>query len=84
MQYIINETPLKTTNNFKINNLKIDLDIKEETINDLIINTKEINKLKVKTSIQDNFNSKIGLSHNKYKKIELDVLESIKEPINIK
>ena len=83
MQYIINETPLKTTNNFKINNLKIDLDIKEETINDLIINTKEINKLKVKNSIQDNFNSKIGLSHNKYKKIELDVLESIKEPINI-
>ena len=41
MKYIINETPLKTTNNFKINNLKIDLDIEEETINDLIINTKK-------------------------------------------
>lgn len=83
MQYIINETPLKTTNNFKINNLKIDLDIKEETINDLIINTKEINKLNIKATIKNNFNSKIGLSHKKYKSIEIDVIDTINNPVNI-
>ena len=83
MKYIINETPLKTTNNFKINNLKIDLDIEEETINDLIINTKEINKLNIKATIKDNFNSKIGLSHDKYKSIEIDVLDTVNNPVNI-
>ena len=83
MKYIINETPLKTTNNFKINNLKIDLDIKEETINDLIINTKEINKLNIKATIKNNFNSKIGLSHKKYKSIEIDVIDTINNPVNI-
>ncbi|MBR6949253.1 MAG: SufD family Fe-S cluster assembly protein [Bacilli bacterium] len=83
MKYIINETPLKTTNNFKINNLKIDIDIEEETINDLIINTKEINKLNIKATIKDNFNSKIGLSHKKYKSIEIDVLDTVNNPVNI-
>lgn len=83
MKYIINETPLKTTNNFKINNLKIDLDIEEETINDLIINTKEINKLNIKATIKDSFNSKIGLSHDKYKSIEIDVLDTVNNPVNI-
>lgn len=83
MKYIINETPLKTTNNFKINNLKIDLDIEEETINDLIINTKKINKLNIKATIKDNFNSKIGLSHDKYKSIEIDVLDTVNNPVNI-
>ena len=81
MQYIINETPLKTTNNFKINNLKIDLEIKEETINDLIVECK--NKVEYKTIVKDNFNSKIGLTHNKYKCLEIDVLNSIDNPIYI-
>ncbi len=68
MKYILNETPVRTSNNFKINDLTLDLDIKE----------KELSKLNVKgleysESIKDNFNSRINLHHTKYRCLDLDV-----------
>ena len=51
MEYILNESAYKTTNGFKINNIKVDLDIPEITY----INP--INK---------EFNTRIGLSFPSY------------------
>ena len=56
MEKILNETPIKTTNNFKINDIKVDLDINKTEFNDYEITNLEYNK-----SIKDNFNSKINI-----------------------
>ena len=64
MEYILNKSPLNTTNNFGINNIKIDLDIKETSFNDY--NISNIDDLIVIKSIKDNFNSRIGLESSKY------------------
>ena len=81
MEYILNKSLVKTTNNFKINDFIIDLDIKESDFNDYLINTNQIN---INTSIKNNFNSKIGLKTNKYKNIDVNINKSINKPIIIK
>ena len=67
MKYILNETPVKTTNGFRINNIEVDLDIPVVNKTNIFnINTKEMNKIDI--SIDKNnelINSKIGLSVNK-------------------
>ena len=65
MEYILNKTPLRTSNNFKINDFKIDLDIKETKFNDYKCN------VETKTSIKDNLESKIGLPSNKYFNVDV-------------
>lgn len=67
MKYILNETPIKTTNGFMINNLDIDLDIKEKKLSNINID------YDYKETIKDNFNSKIGINHSKYKLIDINV-----------
>ena len=67
MKYILNETKVRTTNNFKINDLKIDLDIEEKEL------SKPLNKINY--SIKNNFDSKIGLKHNKYNNIDINIEE---------
>lgn len=74
MKYILNETKVRTTNNFKINDLKIDLDIEEKEL------SKPLNKINY--SIKNNFDSKIGLKHNKYNNIDINIEEDI-DLINI-
>ena len=32
MEYILNKTPIRTSNNFKVNDFKVDLDIKEKLL----------------------------------------------------
>ena len=79
-KYILNETPLRTTNNYGINNLEIDLDIPE------IVDFKEYSfskKINCKQEIKNNFKSKIGLEHDKYLNVDIDIKESIKEPVVI-
>ena len=78
MKYILNETPLRTTNNYGINNLEIDLNI--PVINEFrkYSFSKEIN---CKQEIKDGFSSRIGLKHDKYLNVEIDIKESIKEPV---
>ena len=74
MEYILNKTPLRTSNNFKINDFKVDLDIKETEFNTFKSN------VETKTCIKENLESKIGLPSNKY--LNLDV-KSDKENILI-
>jgi Fe-S cluster assembly scaffold protein SufB len=68
MKYILNETPVRTSNNFKMNDLNIDLDIKEKELSKL-----NVKGIEYKESIKDNFNSRINLKHNKYRCLDLDV-----------
>lgn len=67
MKYTLNETKVRTSNNFKINDLKIDLDIEEKEL------SKPLNKINY--SIKNNFDSKIGLKHNKYNNIDINIEE---------
>ena len=61
MEYILNKTPIRTTNNFKVNDLKLDLDIIKTKFKDF--KTKNVN---INTRIENNFESKIGLLEDKY------------------
>ncbi len=65
MEYILNKSPIRTTNNFKVNDFKIDLDIKETEFNSF-----EYKNIDIKTEIKDNLDSKIGLPSSKYLYVE--------------
>lgn len=71
MKYILNETPVRTSNNFRINDITLDLNIEE----------KELSKINVKgeykESIKENFNSRINLKHNKYRCIDIEASKDI-------
>ena len=71
MKYILNETPIRTSNNFKINDITLDLNIEE----------KELSKINVKgeykETIKENFNSRINLKHNKYRCIDIEASKNI-------
>ncbi|MBR2712894.1 MAG: SufD family Fe-S cluster assembly protein [Bacilli bacterium] len=71
MKYILNETPIRTSNNFKINDITLDLNIEE----------KELSKINVKgeykETIKENFNSRINLKHNKYRCINIEASKNI-------
>lgn len=84
-EYILNETPIKTTNGFMINNIKLNLDIKDNynfkpmdisNCNDIVLDIKEC---------KDVLTSKIGLDFNKYYDINIVVPKNkvIEEPIYI-
>ena len=57
-KYILNKTPLRTTNGFKINELEIDLDIPEISKFGEYKFSENINS---KQEVKDNFISRIGL-----------------------
>ena len=69
MKYTLNKTPIRTTNNFKINDISVDINYNET----------DFNKYKVNCSyseeIKNNFDSKIGLSHEKYLLLNTDIKE---------
>ena len=67
MEYILNKSPIRTTENFKVNDFKIDLDIKEKELGKFIISDNVDYTEEIKTGLD----TKIGLSTNKY--IKLDV-----------
>ena len=77
MEYIVNKTPVRTSNNFKVNDFKVDLDIIESEFNDFII-SEEIN---IKKTIKNNIQTKIGLPSNKY--LNLDIYTEKSNPIVI-
>ena len=66
MKYILNETPVRTSNNFRMNDLTLDLNIEEKELSKINI------KGEYKESIKENFNSKINLKHNKYRYIDIE------------
>lgn len=68
MKYILNETPVRTSNNFRINDLNLDLDINEKELSKL-----NIKGIEYKESIKTNFNSKINLKHDNYRCLDIDI-----------
>ena len=80
MKYVLNETPLRTTNNYGINNLEIELDIPKIDVFKEYSFSKKIN---YKQEVKNNFNSRIGLEHNKYLNVDIDIKENLKEPVII-
>lgn len=70
MKYILNNSKINTTNNYKINNLEVNLDIPKITN----FNTFKSN-IKLREEITDNFTSKINLEYSKSYKVILDVKE---------
>lgn len=75
-KYILNETPVRTTEGFKINNINIELDIPElEDFDDFIIeNSKniEITYKKINKPIE----TKIGITYKKYYEVNIRILEN--------
>lgn len=64
MKYILNETPIKTTNGFRVNNVIVDLDLPSKyNFHDYEISS--INN--IKSNILNGFKSRIGLEHEEYK-----------------
>ena len=83
MKYVLNKTPLRTTNNCKINDIEVDLDLnKDITLSDLQIDN---NSIQINKEIKNNFNSKIGLNYDKCNSLNIVVGENtiIEEPIII-
>jgi Fe-S cluster assembly scaffold protein SufB len=68
MERILNSTPVRTTNNFKINDIKVDIpDISFDSFDNYKIDGEYT------SSIKDNFKSRIGLEYDKYLNIDLNV-----------
>ena len=84
MKYILNKLQDKTTNNFKINDIELDLEIPSinEFINYEVSNNNLLIKQEVKTN---NLNTKIGLEFPKYLELTITVPKytKIKEPVFI-
>ncbi len=80
MKCILNEIPVKTTNSFNINNLKIDLNIpKSNNYKEFI--TKNIEDVEIEYSKVKNINSRIGLKLKDALNININIKKSVKEPI---
>ena len=78
--HFLNETSVRTSVNYGINNIKVEFDLpdenKQKTFENFSISTDEIDKMNIKISDEGNekeFSSKIGLSFKKYKKIVIDI-----------
>ena len=78
MEKVLNVTPVRTTNNFKINDIKLD-------IPDIVFDSFENYKIdgEYTSSIKDNFKSRIGLEYDKYLNIDLDVNKDITLDFNV-
>lgn len=88
-QYILNKTPIRTSNNYKINDITLDINKLELNIsNNIEIINDENEKLDIKIDKEyyDILNSKIGLSFEKFYNIKIIVKENqnIKNQIYIK
>lgn len=62
MKYILNESPIRTTNGFRVNNVAVDLNIP------LNMNFSDYkSNIEITSNIKDSFSSNIGLNHDIYK-----------------
>lgn len=79
MKYILNKLHEKTTNNFKINNLEIDLDIPNyKGFDELqIIGDSKLLKIE-KNHKKEKLNTKIGLEIKEYEEIKITIPKNIK------
>ena len=80
MKYILNEIPVKTTNGFNINNLKIDLEIPTNLEYKKFI-CENIEDIEIKYSEINNFKSNIGLDLPKALNLDININKSINKVI---
>ena len=72
MKYILNETPIKTTKGFNMNNVKVDLDLPNvSSFHEYKYN--KIENVDIKETINNSYSSRIGLSHDLYKNLDINV-----------
>lgn len=75
-EYILNETPIRTTNNYDINDIKLELDnVEFKEFNGLTINSKA-NSTEI---VDGEFTSKINLPSDKYYSTKFDIPAYSKE-----
>ena len=83
MKYTLNKLKTKTTNNFKVNDITLDLEIpKFDNFKDYVITNNS--NIKIDISLRkENITSSIGLTLDKYKEVNLTIPKNIKieEPI---
>ena len=80
MKYILNKIPVKTSNSFNVNDLKIDLNLPTNLEFNKFI-TKNTNNIKIEYSYINNFESKVGLSFDKALNINITIDKKIDNPI---
>lgn len=94
MIYSLNETPVKTSVNYGLNNIKVEIDIDEvkQTIrkngefSNVSFETEELDKINVNIDeVAESINSKIGLALDSYKVISIEVPDfvELKTPVII-
>lgn len=82
MKYKLNKLPVKTTNNFKINDIELELDIPNNySFHNFEIENKQ--ELLINIEVKENISTKIGLDFKKYLNIDITIPKNviIKEPV---
>ena len=88
MEYILNKTTTRTSNNYGINDIKLDLEVPViKSFQNVTIIGEDVEKIKIETSneIKSSFDTRIGLKTNQNYQINIVVPENviIKNPIYI-
>lgn len=83
MKYRLNKLPVKTTNNFKINDVEVDIEIPnyDEFSKFKIDNNKDISF--TQNVVDKKINSRIGLEFDKYLELVIDIPKNINDTIVI-
>jgi len=84
-KYVLNETPVRTTSNFKINDIKVDLDLPKDLLFHNFDIIGDTSKLEITTIEGKSLNSKIGLTFDKSLDLSIKVKKGviIENPIYI-
>ena len=88
MEYVLNKTTTRTSNNYGINDIKLDLEVPViKSFQNVTIKGEDVDKIKLKTSDEINgpFKTRIGLETNQNYQIDMIVPENviIKNPIYV-
>lgn len=79
MKYILNETPIKTTNGFRVNNVKVDLDVPDK----LSFHEYLTENINIISTDKNDFISNIGLKNSLYKNTKIDIVNNVNELVKL-
>ena len=88
-EYILNETPIRTTNNYDINDIKLELDEKNvnfkefDNVNNVSINATDKVQVNDTKIVEGEFISKINLPSDKYYSTIIDIPAYSKENVEV-
>ena len=82
MKYILNETPIRTSNNFRINDIKLDLELPTKS-NFKEFNITNLNEDKFSISYEygKTVKNKLGVDLNDCSKVRIDINKSLDKPL---